>query len=291
MDEDSDYYKKCVHAVQSFVQAFGEIPPTLKGTALIHTGILVSDTLDSWAETARKLRLMPLSFLASQDFGNTKLYYWTNVDREHPLIQEIFGPFLEQYGKHIEIKIKKFDAAEEIKKVVLDYASHENTAAMTAVTAELVNIFDSQTIASSKTNLMRTFLLYNYGAWMDNDMVLVQSVAPLLGDWAEWIGKGFINEAAFSASRPGSPFLKAYIGNIRKLGVHLEFFAYGPTMLSNMVKEIQNGRASLSYKFHLVPTCFFEGASHVHYFHGPDEEIPNPRHPRSGFSVQILQIH
>ena len=80
-------------------------------------------------------------------------------------------------------KSKQFDAAEEIKKVVLDYASHENTAAMTAVTAELVNIFDSQTIASSKTNLMRTFLWYNYGAWMDNDMVLVQSVAPLLGDW------------------------------------------------------------------------------------------------------------
>ena len=85
-----------------------------------------------------------------------------------------------------------------------------------------------------------------------------------------------------------NPFLKAYIDNIRKLGVHLEFFAYGPTMRSNMVKEIQNGRASLSYKFHLVPTCFFEGASHVHYFHGPDEEIPGI--PGPDFSGQILQI-
>jgi hypothetical protein len=65
---------------------------------------------------------MPLAFLASQALRNTKRYFWTNVDRAHPLIQQIFAPFLEQYGKHIETK--KFDAAEGIKKVALDYSSH-----------------------------------------------------------------------------------------------------------------------------------------------------------------------
>ena len=56
--------------------------------------------------------------------------------------------------------------------------------------------------------------------------------------------------------------------------MHLELFAYGPTLLANMVQEIRNSRASLNYKLHLVPTCFFEGASHHYYYHGPDEEIP-----------------
>ena len=194
LDQDSDSQHHCVQTVQAFVQAFRAIPQSSKRPALIHTGILLSDNMNSWVETARKLRLMPLSFLVSQDLGNTKLYFWTNVDREHPLIQEIFRPFLKQYGQHIEIK--KFDVAEEIKKVTLAYASHENE--MTAISAKLLNIFDSQNITSSKTNLMRVFALYNYGgAWMDCDMLLVQNVAPLMGeDWAEWIHRGFINQVA-----------------------------------------------------------------------------------------------
>lgn len=261
------------------VQNFAEIPRTLTRPALIHTGIYVSDKLDAWPEAARKLRLMPLSFLASQDLENTKLFFWANVDRTHPLIQEIFGPILQQYGKHIEIK--KFNAAEEAKKIALHYASNETAA---KVTAELVNIFESQRLVPSKSDLMRAFLLYNYGgAWMDSDVLLVQSLAPLLEeDWVVYIRKDFINPASLSASRPGSPFMTAWMGKILELGVHQGWAAYGPTMIRKMVDEIQNG-TSVNYTLHLLPTCFLEGAARIHA-HGPNEEIsdhtyffrPNP---------------
>ena len=102
------------------VQKFAQIPRTLKRPALIHMGIHVTHTMDSWVEAARKLRLMPLSFLASQDLQNTKLFFWTNVDRSHPLIQELFPPIVEQYGKYT-LRSKKIDAKEQFKQVALEY--------------------------------------------------------------------------------------------------------------------------------------------------------------------------
>ena len=168
------------------VRALRNTRPTLKHPGVIHTGILLpegADNFDGWVETARKLRLLPMSFLASQDLQNVKLYFWANVEQTHPLIQEIFAPLLEQYGKYIEIK--RFDAAAEIKKVCSHYEA--NIESLSNLTEELVKMYESQEFVGSKSNLMRAFLLYNYGgAWMDSDTLLVQSLSPLLEEeWAE----------------------------------------------------------------------------------------------------------
>eukprot|EP00435_Cladocopium_sp_Y103_P063809 s128_g25.t1 len=73
------------------VRSLQNTHPTLKHPGVIHTGILLpegGDNMDGWVETARKLRLLPLSFLASQDLQNIKLYFWANVEQTHPLIQD-----------------------------------------------------------------------------------------------------------------------------------------------------------------------------------------------------------
>ena len=162
------------------VHALRNARPTLKHPGVIHTGILLpegADNIDGW--TTRKLRLLPMSFLASQDLQNVKLYFWANVEQTHPLVQEIFAPLLEQYGKYIEIK--RFDAAAEIKKVSSYYEA--NKKAFSNLTEELVKIFESQEIVDSQSDLMRAFLLYNYGgAWIDSDTLLVQSLSPLLDE-------------------------------------------------------------------------------------------------------------
>ena len=111
---------------------------------------------------------MPLSFLASQDLQNTKLSFWTNVDPSQPLIHESFGTFLQQYGKYIEIR--KLDAAEEFKKVALQYAD-ETVHESANVTAKLPKIFQSAWLRPNQ---------------MDSDVVLV-NVALL----EAWVIKGF----------------------------------------------------------------------------------------------------
>ena len=96
---------------------------------------------------------------------------------------------LEQYGKYIEIK--RFDAAAEIKKVCSHYES--NTQRFSNLTEELVKIYESQELVDSQSDLMRLFLLYNYGgAWMDSDTLLVQSLSPLLEE--EW-GLNWVHHA------------------------------------------------------------------------------------------------
>ena len=64
--------------------------------------------------------------------------------------------------------------------------------------ATLLNIYESQEIASSMSDLMRSMLLYNYGgAWMDSDVLLVQNLAPILEeDWAVLMYADFVNQAA-----------------------------------------------------------------------------------------------
>eukprot|EP00435_Cladocopium_sp_Y103_P061804 s128_g23.t1 len=119
--------------------------PTLKHPGVIHTGILLPEGADD-------------------------MDGW-----------EIFAPLLEQYGKYIEIK--RFDAAAEIKKVCSHYEA--NVESFSNLTEELVKMYEAQDFVGSKSNLMRTFLLYNYGgAWMDSDTLLVQSLSPLLEE--EW---------------------------------------------------------------------------------------------------------
>mmetsp|Transcript_6364 Transcript_6364/g.7434 ORF Transcript_6364/g.7434 Transcript_6364/m.7434 type:complete len:216 (+) Transcript_6364:3-650(+) len=110
------------------VQALKKPAIKMERQALIHTGIVLPDgqgTMPGWADVARKLRLLPLSFLASQDLENTKLIFWANVEPTHPLIQEIFEPILEKYGKYIEIK--KFDVDAEFAKVAARYAPENST--------------------------------------------------------------------------------------------------------------------------------------------------------------------
>ena len=114
--------------------------------------------MDTWVETARKLRLMPLSFLASQDFQSTKLIFWTNVDHSHPLTQEIFTRILEQYSSYIVIK--KFDAEDEFNKVALEHADD----VIANVTRSLLKIFQTPRLATSSDLPLR--LVEPGGAWM-----------------------------------------------------------------------------------------------------------------------------
>ena len=61
-----------------------------------------------------------------------------------------------------------------------------------------MKIYESQSIVSSQSDLMRATLLYNYGgAWMDSDVLLVQNLAPLLEeDWAVLMYTDFVNPVA-----------------------------------------------------------------------------------------------
>eukprot|EP00438_Fugacium_kawagutii_P018680 Skav217885 [mRNA] locus=scaffold67:145231:149306:+ [translate_table: standard] len=138
-------------------------------------------------------------------------------------------------------------------------------------TAELVSIFKNQWIMSSKSNLMRYALLYNYGgAWMDTDVLLVQDLAPILEeDWAVLMYKNFVNQAptadvmaTLSVSRPASPFITAWLRNILKMGLNTKWAAYGPYMITRMTREVQDSLASKN--FHVLPNCFFEGALNSH---------------------------
>ena len=109
-------------------------------------------TSTRWVESARKLRLLPMSFLLLKTFRTSSwLFLGPNVEQTHPLIQEIFAPLLEQYGKYIEIK--RFDAAAEIKKVCSHYRS--NTQSFSNLTEELVKIYESQELVDSQSDLMR----------------------------------------------------------------------------------------------------------------------------------------
>ena len=61
-----------------------------------------------------------------------------------------------------------------------------------------MEIYESQSIVSSQSDLMRAILLYNYGgAWMDSDVLLVQNLAPLLEeDWAVLMCADYVNQVA-----------------------------------------------------------------------------------------------
>ena len=78
--------------------------------------------LSHWKRQFQHRLMMALSF---GDLRNVKLHFWANVEGTHPLIHEVFGPLMGQYGKYIEIK--KFDAPAEIKKVCSHYESEKST--------------------------------------------------------------------------------------------------------------------------------------------------------------------
>ena len=62
-----------------------------------------------------------------------------------------------------------------------------------------MQIYESQKIVASQSDLMRAALLYNYGgAWMDSDVLLVQDLSPLLEeDWAVMMYHEFVNPATW----------------------------------------------------------------------------------------------
>ncbi|CAL1141943.1 unnamed protein product [Cladocopium goreaui] len=268
------------------VRALRNTRPTLKHPGVIHTGILLpegADNFDGWVETARKLRLLPMSFLASQDLQNVKLYFWANVEQTHPLIQEIFAPLLGQYGKYIEIK--RFDAAAEIKKVCSHYKA--NIQSFSNLTGELVKIYESQELVDSQSDLMRLFLLYNYGgAWIDSDTLLVQSLSPLLEeDWVGYMRNFLPNNNALSSSKPRSKFITAWLGHILQLGVNTTRYAYGPFSLDAMVREIQRSVANSTFR--VLPGCFFEGVSNKGA-RAADEEIPKRTQFFNSTSLELM---
>ena len=76
------------------------------------------------------------------------------------------------------------------------------------------------------------------------------------GQIAFWLKR--TAKATLSVSRPGSPFITAWMGNILALGVNKSWAAYGPFMITDMTAEIQRSVANAT--FHVLPPCFFEGA-------------------------------
>lgn len=233
---------------------------TITRKALIHTGFLSKDRYggrfalpDDWVETSRKLRLLPLSFLATQNLKNTKMIFWANADPSHPSLQEIFAP-LRNYSDFIELR--RFDPSSEMAKIAAKFAPKGEAVTLTA---RLLKIFKSLSQITSKSDIMRTVLLYNYGGlWMDSDVLMIRDLAPLLEeDWVTLLQAKWVNQAIISVSKPGSPFITAYLKKILEAGIQQRWGFYGPWTVTPMAKEMEKHVANRT--FHILPRCFFEG--------------------------------
>ncbi len=251
---------------RKMIQSLKTTHPTLKRPGVIHTSYIINETQDHWNKTSdmeRKMRLLPLSFLASQNLTRSKMYFWSNVDPSHPMVKEIFDPIFQNdksdsYRK--SIVLKKFELEKEMKQVIEGYQPDASQPQKQHMKEKLVETYKSMTEITSTSDLMRMALLFNYGGvWMDTDVVLVQDLTPIMEeDWVSLLYRDFVNQATISVSKAGSPFITAYLKKILAAPMQFGWSAYGPSMLHRMTEEIQtSGQEAL---FHILPNCFFEGA-------------------------------
>jgi hypothetical protein len=199
---------------------------------------------------ARKFRLGVLSFLATQDAAKVKLHIWTDLDRNDKVIKEMLGPIAHHAEFMDAINITTFDPKAEFAKVPPTLARET-----------LAERYKKDTMPELRSDLYRAIILYNYGGlWMDADTVLMQDVAPLLGeDWAYLVkGKeGAVEGALMSASRPKSHFTNAYLISMvmREPPIDFEMEKQKP-----LLAELFNNDPAHT-TMHVLPPCFVDGDS------------------------------
>jgi hypothetical protein len=252
---------ECVKVVDGILNA---TPQVQDATQSVHTGLFLKSWKNpSMVELAvRKLRLVMLSFLATQDLKSTQLHVWMDVDVTDPngIIRQEMKEILGKPGlSNNSILLHRFDAGTEFSKV------SPNTAML------LTGIFDQEGAVQAKSDLQRVIILYNYGGiWLDTDVILIQNLTPLMGvDWAYLGQKDVINNAALSVSAPQSVFATSYLMALVSQFVTPElndtsYFKHGATILSQLYSQ-EWTRSS----FHILPTCFFDG-----YWSGEQDSPP-----------------
>jgi len=241
---------ECCKVVENLVNATVEEHAT---TRTVHTGLF----LKSWKKPSmvklavRKLRLVMLSFLATQDLNSTQLHVWLDVDVTDPngTIRQELQDILTKPGLSQSIVLHQFDAGREFSKV------SPNSAVL------LTGIFDKDGAVQAKSDLQRVIILYNYGGiWLDTDVILIQSLTPLMGvDWAYLGQDTVINNAALSVSAPQSVFATSYLMALVSQFVTPElqdtsYFKHGSHILSQLYSQEWTRNS-----FHVLPACFFDG--------------------------------
>lgn len=225
--------------------------PATQGRSEIHTGMFFRHwklSKDSMQQAARKLRLGVLSFLATQDAAKVRLHIWTDLDKNNNTIRDMLGPIAHHPEFMDAINITTFDPKIEFQKVPPTLARET-----------LEERFKQDTMPGLRSDLYRSVILYNYGGlWMDADTVLMQDMAPLLGeDWAYLVNgkEGAVEGALLSASHPQSHFTNAYLISLvmREPPLFPELEHQIP-----LLAEIFDSDPAHSI-MHVLPPCFMDG--------------------------------
>jgi len=221
-------------------------PAGAAGRSEIHTGMFFKHwniAKNDMSTATRKLRLGVLSFLATQDAAKVKLHIWTDDAKS---TREMLGPIAHHPEFMDAINITTFDPKVEFEKVPPTYARET-----------LIERYKKGTMPNLRSDLYRSVILYNYGGlWMDADTVLMQDVAPLLGeDWAHLVkGKeGAIEGALLSASHPKSHFMNEYLINM----VMREAPMDDEEQQKPLLVEIFNSDPAHT-TMHVLPPCFMD---------------------------------
>jgi len=245
---------ECVKVVAGLVNTVNTtVEERPDATRSVHTGLF----LQSWSKPSmvklavRKLRLVMLAFLATQNLKSTQLHVWVDVDVTDPngILRQELKEILTNPGLAQSIVLHQFDAGKEFSKV------SPNSAVL------LTHIFDKDGAVQAKSDLSRVIILYNYGGiWLDTDVILIQDLTPLMGvDWAYLGQDHLINNAALSVSTPQSVFATSYLMALVSQYVTPElqdtsYFKHGARILSQLYSQEWTRNS-----FHVLPACFFDG--------------------------------
>jgi len=222
--------------------------------ALVHTGITVKP--GDAADVERKWRLGALSFLVTQA-PNASMNIWVE-----PALADAVSRALEpvlRLDRAKRIALKQFDATREFNAAFPGDQARADS---------LAESYGRKWKPASKSDLSRSVLLHNYGGmWIDTDVVLLRSLAPVVGVDFAYLGQDdFINNAVLGTSGPRSPFMRAYLDDIEAeikslAGQHpngraadASIYAFGPESLKRLWQQSRSNST-----MHVLLGCFFDG--------------------------------
>ncbi|CAE7208738.1 unnamed protein product [Symbiodinium natans] len=279
---------RCLEMVNTLTHTKGKLSKLSKLSKLeIHTGVFLPQGRfgEGWADPLRKLRLAPMSFLASQDLSRVKLHVWSNVAPENEALKQVFEPLLKNPAYADSIEVSYFDAEKEAAKVAA-------TLYTKPLEKTLYDVYTNQTDLTSLSDLMRVILLYNYGgAWIDSDVLLIRDMTPILEeDWAYLGQRTYINNAVMSTSKPQSPFMQAYLSYVVGIQLSRGHAWYGPRILKALALQMQMGLTEA--RFHVLPQCFFDGAwQHLPNATGWNQFFTEEAHPEQVWYIDPNESH